>query len=250
MESSQSGGSASNPVEADNAFQSFYTEVKEIEKRDSVLTPKQQIDRLLRPGSTYFNLNPFEVLQMDPDSSLEDIKKQYRRLSILVHPDKNQDDPERAQQAFDVLSKAYKVLESEELRKKCLDVVEEARGRTDLMLQEKKKKLKKEGKDTRVEEDDPEKYKHAVYVMTMKLFADLERKRRKLEDRDQEERKRKREDEIAEEEKKKVDKEWQKNFEESREGRVSSWKTFQDGKKGKKYSKGGVKPPKHKAESR
>lgn len=66
-----------------------FLQVKEIEKRDSVLTPKQQIERLLRPGSTYFNLNPFEVLQVDPDSSLDEIKKKYRRLSILVHPDKN-----------------------------------------------------------------------------------------------------------------------------------------------------------------
>lgn len=35
--------------------------MKQIEKRDSVLTSKQQIERLLRPGSSYFNLNPFEV---------------------------------------------------------------------------------------------------------------------------------------------------------------------------------------------
>jgi len=76
-------------------------QVKEIEKRDSVLTPKQQIERLLRPGSTYFNLNPFEVLQVDPSVSLDEAKKKYRRLSILVHPDKNQDDPDRAQLAFD-----------------------------------------------------------------------------------------------------------------------------------------------------
>lgn len=75
--------------------------MKEIEKRDSVLTPKQQIDRLLRPGSTYFNLNPFEVLQIDPETSLEEAKKKYKRLSILVHPDKNQDDAERAQAAFE-----------------------------------------------------------------------------------------------------------------------------------------------------
>lgn len=64
-------------------------QVKEIEKRDSVLTPIQQLERLLRPGSTYFNLNPFEVLQVEPDASLDEIKKKYRRLSILVHPDKN-----------------------------------------------------------------------------------------------------------------------------------------------------------------
>lgn len=36
-------------------------QVKDIEERDSVLTPKQQIDRLLRAGSTYFNLNPYDV---------------------------------------------------------------------------------------------------------------------------------------------------------------------------------------------
>jgi len=39
----------------------FNLKVKEIEKRDSVLTGPQQIERLTRPGSTYFNLNPYEV---------------------------------------------------------------------------------------------------------------------------------------------------------------------------------------------
>ncbi|XP_008477547.1 dnaJ homolog subfamily C member 8 [Diaphorina citri] len=82
-------------------FSNFITEVKEIEKRDSVLTSTQQIDRLLRPGSTYRNLNPYEVLQLDPETSLEVAKKQYRKLSFLVHPDKNPDEPEKAQQAFE-----------------------------------------------------------------------------------------------------------------------------------------------------
>ncbi|VDQ13598.1 unnamed protein product [Trichobilharzia regenti] len=61
-------------------FSTFYEEVKAIEKRDSVLTPKQQIDRLNRPGSTYFNLNPYDVLQVDPDTSMADIKKKYRQM--------------------------------------------------------------------------------------------------------------------------------------------------------------------------
>lgn len=112
----------------------FALQVKEIEKRDSVLTPKQQIERLLRPGSTYFNLNPFEVLQVEPETPLEEVKKKYRRFSILVHPDKNQDDSERAQQAFEIINKAWKTLENEESRKKCMDIVEEAKGRTDLMV--------------------------------------------------------------------------------------------------------------------
>lgn len=217
---------SSKKKDGETRFETFYTEVKEIEKRDSVLTSKQQIDRLLRPGSTYLNLNPFEVLQIDPDLPIDEVKKKYRRLSILVHPDKNQDDADRAQQAFEAVNKAWKVLENEVTRKKCMDVIEEAKGRTDIMLAEKRKKAKKEGKD-KIPEDDPENYRHAIYVLTMKLFADMERKRRDLAERDQEERKRKREAEIEEEELNKAQKEWQKNFEESRQNRVDSWQSFQ-----------------------
>ena len=98
--------------------------MKQIEKRDSVLTSKQQIERLLRPGSTYFNLNPFEVLQIESGTPVDLIKKRYRNMSILVHPDKNQDDKERAEQAFEVINRAWKILENEVSRKKCLDVYE------------------------------------------------------------------------------------------------------------------------------
>ncbi|XP_023017136.1 dnaJ homolog subfamily C member 8 isoform X2 [Leptinotarsa decemlineata] len=215
--------------EKDTKFNEFYTEVKEIEKRDSVLTPKQQIERLLRPGSTYRNLNPFDVLQVEPDTSIEEIKKKYRRLSILVHPDKNQDDPDRAQQAFEAVNKAWKTLENEETRKKCMDIIEEAVGRTDIMVC--------------VFE-----YFYQIYGN----FVDMERKRRELADRDQEERKRKREAEIEDEENAKAQKEWQKNFEESRQNRVNSWQTFTSKSKDKKTSKKikVFKPPKNKPESR
>lgn len=75
---------------ASTSFDNFYSELKETERKDAILTPKQQIDRLLRPGYTYRNLNPFEVLQVDPEMPIEDIRKKFRRFSILVHPDKNQ----------------------------------------------------------------------------------------------------------------------------------------------------------------
>lgn len=88
----------------------------------------------------------------------------------------------------------------------------------------------------------------------MKLFADMERRRQQLDQRDQEERKRKREKEIEEEEKLKADKEWQKNFEESRQSRVNSWQDFQAGKtkkpKKRKQLSGMMVPPKFKPESR
>lgn len=99
-----------------------------------MLTSEQQINRLLRPGSTYFNLNPFEVLQIEPDLTVDQIKKRYRSLSFLVHPDKNQDNKERAQLAFEAVNKAWKTLENDVTRKRCLDIYEEAKDRTDHMV--------------------------------------------------------------------------------------------------------------------
>lgn len=109
-------------------------QVKQIEARDSVLTSEQQINRLLRPGSTYFNLNPYDVLQIEPDLPVDQIKKKYRSMSFLVHPDKNQENKDRAQMAFDIIAKAWKTLENDVTRKKCLDVYEEAKDRIDHMV--------------------------------------------------------------------------------------------------------------------
>uniref|UniRef100_A0A8B9J614 DnaJ homolog subfamily C member 8 n=1 Tax=Astyanax mexicanus TaxID=7994 RepID=A0A8B9J614_ASTMX len=230
----------------DSAFQTFYTEVKQIEKRDSVLTSKQQIDRLLRPGSSYFNLNPFEVLQIDPEATDEELKKRFRQLSILVHPDKNQDDPDRAQQAFEAVDKAYKLLLDGDQKKRAVDVIHAGKEYVEHMMSQKKKQLKKDGKSTDIEEDDPEMFRQAVYKQTMKLFAELEIKRKEREAKEMHERKRQREEEIETQERAKREREWQKNFEETRDGRVDSWRTFQAKGKTKKEKKNRtfLKPPK------
>ena len=234
------------------AFDDFYKDLKATEKADSTLTPKQQIDRLLRPGSTYRNLNPYEVLQVDPELPIDEIRKKYRRMSILVHPDKNQDDRERAQAAFDSLRKAFSLLEDEKTRKKCFEIVEEARGRTAMNMEEKRKKKRKEavakglqptGVNVQIEEDDPEVHKHAIHVLTMKLFADLERKRRDMENRISEEAGRKREAELKAEERKNMEKEFAKNWEETRQGRVNSWLNFTGKKPSPKPAKPQPPPP-------
>ena len=46
------------------------SELKTIEERYSKITSVRQIGRLLRPGAAYFNLNPFEVLQVDQFKNL------------------------------------------------------------------------------------------------------------------------------------------------------------------------------------
>ncbi|CAN0340803.1 dnaJ homolog subfamily C member 8 [Lampetra fluviatilis] len=254
MEASSSEALFSNSDKSvEEAFNQFYTEVKQIEKRDSVLTPKQQIERLTRPGSTYINLNPYEVLQLDPEASDTDIKKRFRQLSILVHPDKNQDDAERAQKAFEAVDKAYKSLLNEEHKTNALEVITAAREHVEHNIKEKKKQLKKQGKPQIVEEElDPEAYKKALHKQTMKLFADLEIKKRERATRDMHQRKRQREEEIEQEESEKKEKEWQKNFEASRDGRVDSWRSFQSQgkKKAAKEKRSFLKPPKVKMEKR
>ena len=131
-----------------------------------------------------------------------------------------------------------------------MEIVEEARGRTKMsievthfckkdflhsnpfflkfyvltfrcmrLFQEKKRKLAREKKSTIIDEDNPIFLKKTISIMIMKLFADLERKRKGHEDKISEDAQKKRdmEDEIRE--KKEMRETYAKNWEESRQGR-------------------------------
>lgn len=51
---------------------------------------------------------PHEILEISADAPLKTIKKAFRRLSILKHPDKNKNNP-LAVSEFLEISKAYHV---------------------------------------------------------------------------------------------------------------------------------------------
>lgn len=55
-------------------------------------------------------------------------------MSILVHPDKNVEDAKRAQKAFEAVNKAYKTLNNEEGFKRCQEIVEEAKVKTEELV--------------------------------------------------------------------------------------------------------------------
>lgn len=57
---------------------------------------------------TLQSFDPFLILDLPNDATPRDIKKQYRKLSLAKHPDKNPDDP-LAVQEFIKLTKAYNV---------------------------------------------------------------------------------------------------------------------------------------------
>ncbi|KAI1286775.1 Translocation protein SEC63 -like protein [Halotydeus destructor] len=61
----------------------------------------------------YINWDPFEILEIDPASTPVEIKKAYRRLSLIFHPDKETGDEKK----FMRISKAYAALTDEEARK-------------------------------------------------------------------------------------------------------------------------------------
>lgn len=74
--------------------------------------------------------NYYDLLEISPGSTREEIRRAYKSLALRWHPDKNPFDHERATEKFKELAEAYSVLHEEDKRRKY-----------DLNL---KKKLKKE----------------------------------------------------------------------------------------------------------
>lgn len=60
--------------------------------------------------------NLYNVLELNQNATQEEIKKSYRRLSLLFHPDRNNNSPESTIR-FQKISSAYETLSDEEKRK-------------------------------------------------------------------------------------------------------------------------------------
>lgn len=58
----------------------------------------------------------YNVLEVNKDSTDEEIKKAYRKMALKWHPDKNQDNKEIAEEKFKEISRAYEVLSNPDKR--------------------------------------------------------------------------------------------------------------------------------------
>jgi len=61
------------------------------------------------------------ILKLEKTASQDDIKRSYRKLALLYHPDKNPDNREEAEKQFKKISEAYEVL-SDETRRRNYDL--------------------------------------------------------------------------------------------------------------------------------
>ncbi|KAJ1802116.1 DnaJ domain-containing protein, partial [Coemansia sp. RSA 2598] len=175
------------------------------------LARQQEVERVLGLST----LDPFAILQIPRTGTASEIKAAYRTKSRLIHPDKTAHP--QARQAFERLKAAESDLMDEEKRTHMLAMIDEARRE---LQSEWQQKAEKETRDSaELEELVMERYK--------KIMVDLEwrRRQRVKQEMAREGEASRREEELAAQKRKK--RELEKAWEESRDERVSSWRSFQ-----------------------
>ncbi|GAB2285615.1 hypothetical protein Dimus_020057 [Dionaea muscipula] len=226
-------------TEDDLLLKNFLAEVSEVERDNEVA-------RIL----SCFKLNPFEYLNLPFSASPEDVKKQYRKISLLVHPDKCKHP--QAKEAFGALAKAHQLLLDTQEKDYILSQVAAAKEE---LLSKWRRQIKKDNAskikslvDEKFEEqhEKSDEFQQQLKLKVREILTEQEWRRRKMAMRISEEEGRLKKDEEEQKEMWKKKREHEEQWEGTREQRVSSWRDFM--KSGKKAKKGELRPPKLKTE--
>lgn len=164
-----------------------------------------------------FRANAYDVLDLVPGVPEGDIKKTYRKKSLLIHPDKSTNP--NAQDAFDRVAQAYQTLLDEGKRAKLDEAIADARM---LLMRELKLTINSE----RVKDPDKEFMQEWKEKVKFVLADNEARRLRQLKAQMQEEGREKRKaEEAAAERKRKYEDE--KHWEDTRDERIGKWREFQ-----------------------
>lgn len=230
------------------------TKMKKLE--GSVGNPEEIVERLTATrydprqgfGSAY------QVLGLSPEASESEITKQYRKMSVLIHPDKCK--LEKAAEAFQILVKAYNDTKDPSYNDKYKDILPMAKDRVRKAREAENKARAKKGEDPLEMEGhefdqevlkecermttattEEKTYSNSVLEANMKRHADMLR-----------EGKLKRKEEEAE----------KKKFERNRDKRAAGWQIFMQNVEAKRtkvdqfssFGKVGAADEHHKREQR
>ncbi|KXT09511.1 hypothetical protein AC579_7187 [Pseudocercospora musae] len=197
--------------------------LENLERDSKEFNKDEEIDRIMKA----FRANAYDVMDIQPGVPDEDIKKIYRKKSLLIHPDKTKNP--NAQDAFDRLAKAHQMLLDQKERAKLDEAIADAR-----MLLIREKKLTTDSEEVKDPDVDfMKEWKNKVkYVL-----ADNEaRRQRQMKAQMQEEgRQKKKEDEEIEARKRK--REHEQDWEKTRDQRIGSWREFTKKQSGEKSGK-------------
>lgn len=197
---------------------------KTLAREESELVKDSEIQRIL----SCFKLDSYTILELYPGSTAEAVKKQYRKKSLLIHPDKTSNP--RASDAFDLLKKAQSDLSEKEPKAKLDEKYTEAKR---ILIREKKW----DPQDERVGSGEfLREWRHKLQdvLLEEEFMKRLERKRRLEEEGKQ------RQLDEEERELKKRRNEAKRNWEDKRDERVAKWRKYTttvEKKKNKKKQK-------------
>lgn len=223
-----------------SSLRDFYADMKDVDRENEVM-------RVL--GA--FKLNPYEMLGLRFDVPPEEVPRAYRKVSLAVHPDKC--GHPRANDAFDIIGHAQKELLDPEKKSRLDAVLAIAK---ESIVKEWKKSAKNDaasqlaaalhGIDSVIEKwAQTDEFHEAWKAKAREVLAKTEWRKRKLAQRIEEETGRL-EEEVAKKKKEASQKkEKEKVWEERREERIDSWRSFASGtnrKSGKKAKKDAKAP--------
>ncbi|KAM0717454.1 hypothetical protein Q7P37_007306 [Cladosporium fusiforme] len=195
----------------------------DLERESKQFDKDSEIERIL--GA--FRANAYDVLDLQPGVPDEDIKKTYRKKSLLIHPDKTSNP--RAPDAFDRLAGAHQALLDETKRGILDEAIADARS---LLIRE--RKLTKDSEEVK----DPDREFMTAWKNKVKyVLADNEARRARQAQaamRDEGRQQRKEEEELAA---KKRKRDHEQDWEKTRESRIGNWRDFQKKEDAKKTKK-------------
>lgn len=196
-----------------------------------------EVDRIL----ACFKLNPYEHLNLRFDATEDDVRRAFRKVSLMVHPDKCKH--LNAKAAFDAIGQAQQLLGQTDVKKE-LDFNLE-RARESVIKAWKKETRNDVVLRVRFQGDreaqlaaflDTDEFHERWKLEGRKYIVDLEWRRRKLTLRIKSEEERVTKEEAAEKEERKAQQKKQKEWdnEKARDERVGGWRDFMGGQKSKR----------------